>query len=46
MRKRLAKKIKDHPKRYSRERYFQALIRLGWKLMQWRIEIPVEPRGE
>lgn len=36
MRRRLAKKIVDHPQRYSIGRQFKALNRLGWK--DFRIE--------
>lgn len=46
MRKRLAKKIHDHPKRYSCGKYHRAIIRLGWRPFQWRVEVEMPIKFE
>ena len=39
MRARLAKKVKDHPERYTIGKFHAALIRLGYIRQTWRLEI-------
>lgn len=37
MRIRLARKIQKHPRRYSRGKLNNALVRLGWRTMRWHL---------